>query len=206
MFFLSPIKWAIRLPALIVLGAAGYVVVSGVQVITASRQQVDAATAGRVAAIVVLPAPLNGRALSPDLIGRLQEALQLSRAGVARQVIVAGTPAAPGDLSPALVAKRWLVARHVSPVTTLATDTPTATFSAVAALVGPSAPVVAVTDAMDALFTRGAAAAAGLRAEVAPAVGSTGISVSDLGPLWRQATGVAVGRVVGYQHAGWAGG
>lgn len=214
MFFLSPIRWALRLPSLIVLGAAGYVVASGVQVITASRQQVNAASVGRAAAIVVLPArPPSGTAAaasssSSDLVDRLEEALQLYRSQVAPKLVVAGAPASPGDPSPAVTAERWLEARHVpaGSMLRLATATPTATLSAVAAILGTPARIVVVTDAMDALFTRGAAASDGLTAVVAPAVGSTGIKMSDLGPLWRQATGVAVGRVIGFAHATWAGG
>lgn len=208
MLFLAPLRWALRLPSLIVLGAAGYVVASGVQVITASRQQVDPVSAGHVQAIVVLPAPLRNGVPSADLIGRLQEALRLYRAGVASKVMVAGVPATAGAPSPAIVARSWLVARQVpsTAVLPLSTATASATLSAVAAVVGTGAKVVAVTDAMDALFTRGAASADGLSATVAPAVGSTGIALSDLGPLWRQATGVAVGRVIGYSHVSWAGG
>lgn len=208
MFLFAPIRWALRIPSMLIFGAVVYVVTSGVQVVTASRQAADPSSSTRVAAIVVLPGRLQGSAPTPDLAARLKEALALSRAGVAPKVVVAGTPATAGAPSPASVAKAWLVARGVraSSVLTLSTRTPTATFSAVAAVVGTPAKIVAVTDAMDALFTRGAAASDQLKAIVAPAVGSSSISPSDFGPLWRQATGVAVGRVIGYSRATWAGG
>ncbi|MDA8035475.1 MAG: YdcF family protein [Actinomycetota bacterium] len=207
MFFLSPLRWALRLPSLLLLSAVGYVVASGVQVVTASRQQVAAVSAAKAAAIVVLPAPLQpGGAPSPDLLGRLETAERLVAGKATPRVVVAGLPAAPGDPSPGAVAARWLVDHGVprAKVLRLSTSTPTATLAAVAAVVGTPARIVVVTDAMDALFSRGAASADGLTASVAPAVGSTSISVSDLGPLWRQATGVAVGRVIGYAHATWA--
>lgn len=208
MLFLAPLRWALRLPKLAVLGAAAYVVVSGVQVVTASRQAPSTAAVGKAAAIVVLPAPLEGSAPSADLLGRLQEALALARQKVATKVIVAGAPAHAGAPSPSAVAKSWLVARGVAAgdVLALSSSTSTATLSAVAAVVGPQARIVAVTDAMDALFTRGAASTEGLTAVVVPAAGSTSIATSDLGPLWRQATGVAVGRVIGYSRATWASG
>lgn len=209
MFLFAPIRWALRIPSMLIFGALVYVVTSGIQVVTASRQAADPSSSTRAAAVVVLPAPLlQGSAPSPDLVARLQEALALSQAGVAPKVIVAGAPAKAGATSPASVAKAWLVARGVpaSTVLTLSTRTSTATLSAVAAVVGTPATIVAVTDAMDALFTRGAAASDQLTAIVAPAVGSTSISATDFGPLWRQATGVAVGRVIGYSRATWAGG
>lgn len=208
MLFLAPIRWALRLPKLMVLGAAAYVVASGVQVVTASRQAAAKSAVAKASAIVVLPAPLEDGKPSADLVGRLQEALLLAQRGVAPRVLVGGAPAHAGATSPSTVARSWLLARglHGSSVLALSTRTATATLTAAAAIVGPPARVVAVTDAMDALFTRGAASADGLKAQVVPASGSTSIAMSDLGPLWRQATGVAVGRVVGYPRATWAGG
>lgn len=218
MFFLSPLRWALRIPSMILTGAIVYVAVSGVQVIVASRQGVPASGAGPAAAIVVLPASLEGSAPSPDLLGRLEEARSLYRAGVAPKVLVAATSQASTSQvsggssatgpSPSAIARAWLVAQGVPAGSVVALHSTTAaqTLSAAAVLLAPPAKVVVVTDAMDALFTRGAAGADGLQAVVAPAVGSSAIALSDLGPLWRQATGVAVGRVIGYSRASWAGG
>lgn len=208
MFLFAPIRWALRLPALLVVGAAVYVVASGVQVVTASRHTVEASGLQKAAAIVVLPAPLSGTSPSADLVDRLEEALSLSRAGVAPKVVVAGAPAHPGAPSPSAVARSWLVAHGVaaSAILPLAAPTATATLAALPAVLGASAHIVAVTDGIDALFTRGAATGDGLKAVVAPAVGSTSLSASNFGSLWRQATGVAVGRIIGYSHVTWAGG
>ena len=92
MFLFAPIRWALRLPSMLIAGAAVYVVASGVQVVTASRHTVDPSGLQKAAAIVVLPAPLSGAAPSADLTGRLEEALSLSRAGVAPKIVVAGAP------------------------------------------------------------------------------------------------------------------
>lgn len=218
MFFLSPLRWALRIPSMIITGVVLYVVVTGVQVIIASRQGPPSAGQGQAAAIVVLPAPLVGDAPSPDLLARLEEARSLARAGVARQVFVAATPASaapsPGAApatsgpSPSAIARAWLVAQGLpaSSVVALHSTTAAETLSAAAVTLGTPNSVVVVTDAMDALFARGAAASDGLQAVVAPAVGSSAIAWSDLGPLWKQATGVAVGRVIGYSRASWADG
>ena len=218
MFFLSPLRWALRIPSLILTAAVVYVVVSGVQVIVASRQAVPTSAMAGSRAIVVLPAALEGSAPSPDLLGRLEEARSLYQAGVAPTVLVAAVPQTSSGSSPAgapstgpspsAIARAWLVGQHVGAGAVVALHSTTAaeTLSAAAALLGTPAKVVVVTDAMDALFSRGAAAADGLQAVVAPAVGSSSIAVSELGPLWRQATGVAVGRVIGYGRVGWAGG
>lgn len=213
---------------MVLTAAIVYVVVSGVQVIVASRQGIPTSGMTGSAAIVVLPASLEGSAPSPDLLGRLEEARSLYRAGVAPKLLVAATPqAATGSSatgssatgssatasattgpSPSAIARAWLVGQGVPAGSVVALHSATAaeTLSASAALLGTPAKVVVVTDAMDALFARGAAGADGLQAVVAPAVGSSSIAVSDLGPLWRQATGVAVGRVIGYSRVGWAGG
>jgi hypothetical protein len=206
MFLFAPIRWAIRLPVMLIVGAAAYVVVSGVQVLLASREVVPALSLGRPAAVVVLPAPLVAGAPGADLTGRLEEALDLSRAGVASRIVVAGAPVRPGAPSPSAVARAWLVARGVPPSAILALDAPTAsaTLSTLPAVLGASARVVVVTDALDALFVRGAAAGDGLEAVVEPAVGSRGIGTSMFGQLWRQATGVAAGRVIGFSHVSWA--
>lgn len=208
MFFLAPVRWALRLPSLVVSAAVVYVVVSGVQVVAASVESTSAHP-GSAAAIVVLPAPLaSDGSPSADLTGRLEKALSLYEAHVAPEVVVGGAPVAAGATSPASVARAFLVARGVpaKAVQPLSAATAGATLSATEALLGSGAKVVVVADAVDALWTRGAASSDGLAAQFVPADGSTKLAMSDLGPLWRQTTGVAVGRVLGFSRATWAGG
>jgi hypothetical protein len=203
-FFLKPIKWAIKLASLVVFAAAIYVVVSGVQVARAEGGSV-APNSPTPAAIVVTGTPSSGTAgPSADLLGRLQHGLALYQSHAAPLLIVAGPSVASGPTVPD-AAKTWLVGQGVpaSAVTSLVTANGSE-FDAVAKALGRGRAVIVVTDAVDALWAKDAASGAGLVVGVSPVPGTKAAVFTQLAPLFRQATGVAAGRVIGYGHASWA--
>ncbi|HTW99571.1 MAG TPA: hypothetical protein VMD59_12370, partial [Acidimicrobiales bacterium] len=116
MFLLWPIKLAIRLVELVVLAAIVYLVVTGAQVVEASRLPTDPQAAPHAAAVVVLSAPLaTASPAEPgtDLAARLGQAVALFKLGKATRVVVGGPLAAAGAPSVTSVAGRWLAAHGV---------------------------------------------------------------------------------------------
>jgi len=206
MFLFAPIRWTLRLASLVVFGAIVYVVVSGVQVVDASHLPTAVASVGPAQTIVVLGAPVAGSAPGAELSGRLQQALLLYEAKRAPTIIVTGPPAASGGSSVGSVSTAWLARQGVprSKVMTVSASNAATGLSAVSEMLGHGAQVIVVTDAIDCLWTKGVASADGLVADISPAFGSEKTVFTEIGPLWRQATGVAAGRVVGYPRTTWA--
>jgi uncharacterized SAM-binding protein YcdF (DUF218 family) len=208
-FFLGPLSLVRRVPSLAILGALVYVIVSGAQVVKASHLSTAVDATPPAQAIVLLSAPAPNGQPGATLTGRLQEALLLYRAHRAPQLLIsdpATSPVTTATPNAASVATHWLESQGVpaSKVTVLPAGGAVSAFQSTAALLGPQAHVIVVADAIDALFTRDAADAAGLSATVSPAVGSEQPIYGQVVPLVKQATGVAVGRVAGYGRASWA--
>lgn len=208
MFLFAPIRWAFKLLYFAVLAAIVYVVVSGYQVVSASHLPTSAAASPRSQAIVVLGAPVVGTAPGPDYLARLEQALALYRAHAAPQVVVTGSPALAGSPSEVAVGEDWLAGSGVarSNLSSVVADDAASALVQVSAALPARASVVVVTDAIDALWTTGAGSKAGLVVHVSPAVGSEKAFYQQFDELWRQATGVAVGRLIGYVNTPWAAG
>jgi hypothetical protein len=206
MFLFWPIKLAIRLVELIVLAAVVYLVVTGVQVVEASRLATDASSAPRAGDIVVLSAPLEAGSPGPDLVDRLEQVATLYRLGRAHRVVIAGPVGEPGKASETSVASDWLGAHGVpaSARLTVPGATASAQLRAVGTALGSDTPVLVVTDAIDAMWTERAAPEDGLSVTVVPAVGSEPFFFKELGPVWRETSAVAAGRIIGFGRASWA--
>lgn len=207
MLLFAPIKWAFKLAYFAVLAAVVYVVVSGFQVVSASHLPTAAGgVLPGARAIVVLGAPTDGSQPGTDLSARLEQALALYQARQAPTLFVVGAQAQGANGAEPQVMASWLETRGVPAQAVLQVTAPDAAtgLSEVATQLGNGVKVVVVTDAIDALWTKGAASRDGLTAVVSPAIGSEKAFYEELGQLWRQATGVAVGRVIGYANAPWA--
>ena len=206
MFFLAPLRIALKLPILIIVAAAVYVVVSGVQVVKAANvpSGVDAVAPARAA--VVLGEPLRHGALGADFVARLQQAVLLYDAHRVPEIFVSGPTTALSGANPASVARAWLVRQGVPvhAIVALPEGNAAAALQSTAELLGSGARVVLVTDAIDALWARALASSAGLRAAVSPAIGSKKPVFEEVVPLLRQASAIAAGRVIGYGRATWA--
>ena len=92
-----------------------------------------------------------------------------------------------------------------SRVEVLTSSNVTEELSSVAKRVGHENRVLIVTDAIDALWTEGVASGAGLQPEISSPPATKRFLTSELAALWREATGVAVGRIIGFHRTGWAG-
>ncbi len=208
MFLFAPIRWAFKLVYFAVLAAIVYVVVSGYQVVSASHLPTSATAVPRAQAIVVLGAPAVGTAPGPDYLARLEQALALYRAHEASEVVVTGSPALAGSSGEVAVGESWLAGSGVarSNLSSVVADDAASALVQVAAVLPARSTVIVVTDAIDALWTTGAGSKAGLVVHVSPAVGSEKAFYLELDQLWRQATGVAVGRLIGYVNTPWAAG
>jgi hypothetical protein len=203
----APIRWAFKLAYFAVLASVVYVVVSGFQVVSASHLPTSASVVIPGArAVVVLGAPTDGAQPGADLSARLEQALALYQDRRAPTILVVGAPAQGANAAEPQVMASWLEQRGVPAAAVVQLSAPDAAtgLSQVEAELGRGARVVVVTDAIDALWTKGAASHDGLSAVVSPAIGSEKAFYEELGQLWRQATGVAVGRVIGYANAPWA--
>lgn len=199
-FFLKPIKWAIQLFSLLVLAAIVYSVICAVGVVRAESQP---AAPTDDTAIVVTGSALNGGAPSTDLDARLNAAVTLYRAKAAPKIVVAGPT--PNGTSISAAAAAWLQGQSVpaSAITQVSTSNATE-FANVAKAIGKGSSVVIVTDAVDARWSLDAAASVGLHPSASIVPGTKKFFISDIGSVIEESTGVAAGKIIGYDHAVWA--
>jgi hypothetical protein len=161
---------------------------------------------------VMMPNPTSA-ITTPDLIGRINEAVKLFRAKVAPQIILASESTntlgvrkeeATAEIS---VARASIAAQGIpnSSVRTLIGGSDTYSLLVTAAKrIPPASRVAIVTNAIAILWTKNAASAAGLTGSILfPSSGSKRFFALEPDALWRQTTGVAVGRILGYQTTTW---
>jgi uncharacterized SAM-binding protein YcdF (DUF218 family) len=201
----GPARLISKLISLVVFAAVVYVVVCGVQVVNASRLSTAPDSVGPAVAIVVLGEPV-ARADSADLTSRLRQAALLYRSGRARKVLLTWYPPSPGEVGSRAHDTNWLEAHGIVASALVAREAPNAVgaLSSAAKLFDRRGSVIVVTDAIDALWTQGAGSADGLTLQVSPPPSSKKFVFDELGPLLRESTGVAVGRVFGFGRAAWA--
>ena len=202
-------RWAralLVLAALVVLGL-GYVGVSLLQVWQTGRSY--SVPPGRV--VVVLGAAQYDGRPSPQLAARLDEVLRIWDTGVVDQVMVTGGRL-PGDrFTEAEASARYLTAAGIPPEVILAEDVGTTTFSSLQAAADILSEVgvrevVLVTDPFHALRSQLIAAEVGLDAVVAPTSTSVVRGGADRRLHLREALGVALGRIIGFERlTNWVG-
>jgi hypothetical protein len=176
-----------------------------VQVVNASRLSTAPETVGPAAAIVVLGEPV-ARADSADLTSRLRQAALLYRSGRAPSVLLTWYPPSAGAVGSRSYDTKWLERHGVVSSALVVWKAPNAVkaLSLAAKLFDRRGSVIVVTDAIDALWTQGAGSADGLTLQVSPPPSSKKFVFDELGPLLRESTGVAVGRLFGFGRATWA--
>jgi hypothetical protein len=193
-----------RIITLAVSAVVVYLIVCGVQVEMASRSAVSPSRANRAAAIVVTGTPGMTK-MSADFRAKLRVASSLYSKGLAPVLIVAVPSGArrSGALSSQRMAE---LAPAVKPseVTGVMAKSAGTEFSSVEKRIGRGRRVIVVTDAINSLYMEGVAAENGLHAEVVAPAASKKIVFAQISPLFRELTGVAVGRVFGFGNATWA--
>ncbi|MGD0083110.1 MAG: YdcF family protein [Acidimicrobiales bacterium] len=205
--FFTVFRWLRRVVYLVVLVVFVYFVVTSVQVVTASRTPLPFDHVKPAAAIIVIGSP-TGSTISADLQLRCTQALSLWRAGRAGTIITTGASSASGAPTEASVAAAYLEHRGVKRVTMVPLARIPGQLSFVAQLLPKASGgrVILLADPLQTKWLTDVAASDSLQAQVAATPASKGSFMHDLGTLWGQSIAVGVGRVVGYQNTGWAGG
>lgn len=196
----APIRLGLKLVALVVTGLVVYYAVTLVQVWLTSRHD-DPVPAQ---AIVVMGAAQYDGVPSPDLAARLDEALLLYQKGLAPLVVCTGSKE-PGDVyTEAESGARYLESKGVPAKAILeggGRDT-WANLETAAALLVPrgATDVLIVTDPFHEDRSMAIATDVGLTPHPTPTRTSPITGTSVVPYFLSTAAGVALGRVVGYQH------
>lgn len=197
--FASPWWW--RAPLIVLVLLVGYYVVTLFQVVAAGRSD-DARPAG---AIVVLGAAQYDGRPSPQLAARLDHAVELWEAGIAPRVMVTGGKQDGDRFTEAEASRRYLVEHGVPDGAILAEDAGRTTYEsldAAAAVLREQGlrDVVLVTDPYHALRSELIAKEVGLRPHVSPTPTSVVHGWASARRHLKEAAGVAIGRIVGFQR------
>jgi len=186
---------------IVALGAIGYFAVSLVQVVATGR----VSQLGPVDAIVVMGAAQYDGRPSPQLAARLDEVVRLWPRGYADLIVVTGGRQ-PGDrFTEAEASARYLIDRDIPASAVMLENEGTSThesLSAVAELLGADgrSSVLVVTDPFHSLRSRLIAQELGLDARVAPTRTSVVSGSTAVRLYLREAAGVAVGRLIGFDR------
>lgn len=215
MLLFAPIKIALKIVSMLISALVVYVIVTAVQVGLAANAAASSTTAAPSASAIILLVPTQTTETpTPDLLGRLQETLALyqsnvgsqidlvdSNASTLPQVQLGSSPYVPSGGTSA--ANQWLTTHGIpsSLIANIYTGSTFSSFTSIAQRVGSSSRVVIVADALEALWVSHVANSAGLRNVIIYApLGSKQSVFHEFGGLWRQTVGVAVGRIIGFNH------
>ncbi len=210
LLFWGVFRWFRRTLYIVIAGLFAYLVVTSVQVVTASRAPQAVAAAPRAAAVVVIGAAVGRKGIPTDVRARCSQAAALFHAGRTKQIVTTGGRAASGDQLEAAVLARCLVADAVPKraITELPISTVPAQLQAVSQLYPKSSgqSVIIVADPLETKWLLGVASASGLKAEASPAPAPKGSFLGTVGHIWDQSLAVGFGRVFGFQNTGWVSG
>jgi uncharacterized SAM-binding protein YcdF (DUF218 family) len=201
--FFAPLRWALRIGALVVAAVVLYFGITLVQVWLTSRQY-DPRPAG---AILVMGAAQYNCAPSPDLQARLDQALTLYRQGYSHLIMVTGSKE-PGDKCTEAESGAMYLEKHGVPSTAIleagGNDSYENIQDAVGGLEAHDAHVVLVTT--DPFHEdRSMAIASGFSLSPSPTPTQTSpISGWSTVPYFlKEAVGVGLGRIIGFNHLEW---
>lgn len=195
-----PLRVAFRVLSLVVAALVVYFVVTLVQVWLTSRHDDPHAAQ----AIVVMGSAQYDGVPSPDLAARLDQALLLFRRGYAHLIVVTGNKQ-PGDqFTEAQAGQQYLQARGVPPtdIVQAGGDDSWANLVDAAGVLLPrhDTDVLVVTDPFHEDRSCAIATDVGLSPSPTPTQTSPIKGVSTVPYFLKEALGVAIGRVIGYQH------
>jgi hypothetical protein len=183
-----------------------YLVLSGIQVVLASRGSTNVVDYKPASAIVLLGAPSPGGVAGTHFLGRLQTTAKLFSGRLAPRVVITGSGGTAASQEVIKAGREWLIANGVSAGAISSIDSANAIdgLKGATASLGANTRVLVVTDAINLLWTKGAATSAGLIPTVVPAEGSKVPLYSQIVPFAIQTSGVAAGRLVGDLRTTWA--
>ncbi len=194
-----PRWWLVVLVVLALM--VGYYAVTLVQVISTGRTTAVGATD----AIVVMGAAQYDGRPSPQLAARLDEVVRLWPESYADLVVVTGGRQ-PGDrFTEAEASQRYLVARGIPESAILLENVGTSSYESLVSVAGmlgeqDRSSVIMVTDPFHSLRSRLIAEELGLEVMVAPTQNSVVTGWTDLRYSAREAAGVALGRIIGFDR------
>lgn len=196
----SPLRIALRVLSLLVTAVLVYLVVTLVQVWLTSRHY-DAHPAQ---AIVVMGSAQYNGVPSPDLAARLRQALTLYRQGYAKLIVTTGFKQ-PGDhYTEAEAGDAWLQQRGVPAVDVMQAGGSDSweNLSDAAQLLVPrhDTDVLIVTDPYHEDRSCAIATDVGLHPSPTPTQSSPIRGTAVIPYFLKEAVGVSLGRVIGYQH------
>ena len=204
MFILWPLKLAMRAISLLFTAMVLFFIFSGVQVILYSRLHEGTTHLHPASTIVVIGGAMNKSAATPDLRGRLSEALDCYRAHLAPSIIVTGV-APLGKPNVTSFETTWFE-QHGVPRAVLrqAVGSNTAAQLQLAGEeMGTARSAIIVTDALAAFWTAKDAAHNDISAQMAPATNSEIPAYRLATTVLSQAGAIAVGRIVGFNRIFW---
>jgi uncharacterized SAM-binding protein YcdF (DUF218 family) len=196
-----PWRWVLLGVGIVVVLAVGYFAVTLFQVWSTGRSDYD----GPADAIVVMGAAQYDGRPSPQLAARLDHVVELWPQGLAPLVVVTGGKR-PGDrFTEAQASAAYLEERGVPAEAVVLEDQGTNSYESLDAVAGLLEArgldeVVIVTDPYHALRSKLIAEQVGLTAHVSPTTSSVVQGRDALGRELREAAGVALGRLIGFEH------
>jgi uncharacterized SAM-binding protein YcdF (DUF218 family) len=199
----APIRWALRIAGLVLAVVVLYFAVTLIQVWLTSRQY-DPHAAG---AVLVMGAAQYDGVPSPDLASRLDEALLLYHQGYSHLIMVTGNKE-PGDVyTEAQSGEMYLVSKGVPRADILEAggdDSYENVADAAPALKAHHATVVLVaTDPFHEDRSMAIATDQGLVPSPTPTQTSPITGWSTVPYFLKEALGVGLGRIIGYNHLEW---
>ncbi len=197
------LRFLLRAVAVVLAVIVGYLAVTAVQVwLTGRRSEPRTADA-----VVVMGAAQYDGVPSPDLAARLDEAAALYRAGYAPVIVVTGSKE-PGDtFTEAEASARYLEARGVPPAAVLQAGGRTSWENLATARplldARGARTVLVVTDPFHEDRSMAIASSLGFTPYPTPTRTSPITGWSTVPYYAKETAGVAVGRIVGYDHLAW---
>ena len=189
---------------LVVFAAVVLLVISAVQVLTASRASPATSAVGPASAVIVVGTPTGSQQATGDLKARCAQALVLWRAHRASVVITTGGPSTPGAPTEASLAASWLLAQGLPrrDLQRVANPNLGAAFASIAKRYGKAAGhrTILVGAPLQVFWLKGLSSAEGLDAQVSPVSASRPGLMTDVRQVWFQAVAVGLGRVVGFDN------
>lgn len=210
MLFWGLFRWFRRSLYILVAALFAYLVITSVQVVTASQAPRAVAAVPPASAIVVIGAAVGRGGISTDVQARCGQAAALYHGGRSKHIVTTGGRATSGDPVEATVLERCLVSNAVParaiaelPISTVPTQ-----LQAVAQLYPKASggSVIIVGDPLETKWLLGVASASGLKAEASPAPAPKVSFFGTVGRIWDQSLAVGFGRIFGYQNTGWVSG
>ncbi len=195
----SPFAWIRRLISLVLFLLLAFYVYCGYLTYAASELPTSAAVLKTSNTILIIGPASSSTQLSADTVSRLNQAVDIYDIRPAKHVILAGNG------KNITFSKEYLISNKIPPsrISILSASSVPGTFSALAGTVGRNRLITVVADALQAAYIENLAADNRLSIQMSPAINSEAVSLAGVGQLAKEASAVAVGKVIGFTRVDW---